>query len=166
MSKEFKELYKADILTYSNKPYVYTLYERRFSYLKRRVDTTKGLLNLIYIGLFYLHSFRHQMEIKPQAKIGKGLHLSHPYSITINKFSIIGENCTIYKGALLGGIAGGKRKGYPIVGNNCFIGMYATIVGGVTIGDNTTIAPNSFVNVDVPPNSIVFGNPAIIKEKK
>ena len=32
------------------------------------------------------------------------------------------------------------------------------------IGDNVLIAPNTYVNFDVPGNSIVTGNPAVIKE--
>lgn len=43
------------------------------------------------------------------------------------------------------------------------VGVNSTIVGSITIGDNVLIAPNSFVNVDVPANSIVFGNPCVIK---
>ena len=36
------------------------------------------------------------------------------------------------------------------------------IVGGITIGDNVLIAPNAYVNMDVPSNSVVVGNPAQI----
>jgi len=38
------------------------------------------------------------------------------------------------------------------------------IVGNIKIGDNVLIAPNSYVNCNVPPNSIVMGNPCIIKK--
>lgn len=34
------------------------------------------------------------------------------------------------------------------------------------IGDDVLIAPNSFVNVDVPSHSVVLGNPCIIKSKE
>lgn len=34
--------------------------------------------------------------------------------------------------------------------------------GGVKIGNNVLIAPNAFVNFDVPDNSIVIGNPGKI----
>lgn len=39
------------------------------------------------------------------------------------------------------------------------------IVGNIKIGSDVLIAPNSFVNMDVPSNSLVIGNPAVIKKK-
>ena len=36
------------------------------------------------------------------------------------------------------------------------------IVGAVTIGNNVLIVPNSYVNFDIPSNSVVMGNPAKI----
>ena len=43
--------------------------------------------------------------------------------------------------------------------------MNATIVGKVVIGDDVLIAPNAFVNCDVPSHSIVIGNPSQIHHK-
>ncbi len=46
------------------------------------------------------------------------------------------------------------------------MGINATIVGKITIGDDVMIAPNSFVNCDVPSHSIVYGNPCVIRPKE
>ena len=59
----------------------------------------------------------------------------------------------------------GKRKGYPTIGDRVWIGINSAIVGKVTIGDDVLIAPNSFVNIDIPSHSVVFGNPCIIKHR-
>lgn len=48
------------------------------------------------------------------------------------------------------------------IGNNVFIGINAVIVGNIHIGSDVLIAPNSYVNIDVPDHSIVIGNPAAI----
>ena len=56
----------------------------------------------------------------------------------------------------------GKREGSPIVGDCVWIGTNAVVVGKITIGDDVLIAPGAFVNFDVPPHSIVVGNPAKI----
>lgn len=46
-----------------------------------------------------------------------------------------------------------------------YIGINSTIVGGIEIGDDVMIAPNTFVNQDVPGHSIVIGNPCKIIHK-
>lgn len=90
---------------------------------------------------------------------GGGLYIGHPYCITINPQSVIGENCNIHKGVTIGQENRGTRKGVPIIGNRVWIGVNATVIGKITIGNDVLIAPNSYVNFDVPPHSIVIGNP-------
>lgn len=74
----------------------------------------------------------------------------------------MGENIDILPGVLIGAEDRGKRKGSPTLGNQIFIGANSVIVGKVKIGDDVLIAPNSFVNFDIPSHSIVLGNPAKI----
>jgi acetyltransferase-like isoleucine patch superfamily enzyme len=51
--------------------------------------------------------------------------------------------------------------GRPIViERNVWIAAGATIVGGVTVGENSVVAAGSVVTKDVPPNTLVGGNPA------
>jgi len=49
------------------------------------------------------------------------------------------------------------------IGNRVSIGTSATILGGITIGDNAIVGAGSVVTKDVPENAIVAGNPARIK---
>lgn len=108
---------------------------------------------------------KYGIEISNRVQIGHGFYMSHPYNITINSGSIMGNNVTICKGATVGSEARGIRKGAPTIGNNVYIGINATVVGNITVGDNVLIAPNTFVNRNVENDSIVFGNPCIIKKK-
>lgn len=55
--------------------------------------------------------------------------------------------------------SGGK---YVNIGDNVFIGVGAIILGDVTIGNNCIIGSGAVVTKDIPDNSIVVGNPAII----
>lgn len=56
-------------------------------------------------------------------------------------------------------------KGPVIIGKNVWVGDKATILPNVVIGDGAVIAANSVVTKDVPPYSVVAGNPArIIKQ--
>lgn len=47
-----------------------------------------------------------------------------------------------------------------IIGNNVWVGAHATILAGVTIGDNSVIAAGAVVTKNVPANSVVAGVPA------
>ena len=69
----------------------------------------------------------------------------------------------MHKGVTIGQENRGNRKGVPTIGNSVWIGINATVVGNITVGDDVLIAPNTFVNCDVPSHSIVMGNPCIIK---
>ena len=55
--------------------------------------------------------------------------------------------------------------GTPVIGDKVWIGVNATIVGAIKIGNDVLIAPSTYVNCGVPDHSIVFGNPCIIKHR-
>ena len=52
-----------------------------------------------------------------------------------------------------------QSNGNVIIGNDVWIGLNVTILSGITIGDGAVIAANTTVTKDVPPYSIVGGNP-------
>lgn len=52
------------------------------------------------------------------------------------------------------------------IGNDCWIGFGVTILDGVTIGDGSIIGARSVVAKDIPPYSIVIGNPGEIVRQR
>lgn len=64
----------------------------------------------------------------------------------------------------------GDVDGMPLpveIGDDVFIGLNATILKGSRIGARSIVAANSVVScIDVPDDSIVFGNPAIVKKAR
>jgi acetyltransferase-like isoleucine patch superfamily enzyme len=87
--------------------------------------------------------------------------------ITIGDGSMIGMNVTI--ATLNHGLSLETRNiTYPSpvrIGENVWIGSNATILPGITVGDNSVIAAGAVVTKDVPKNSVVAGVPAkVIKE--
>ena len=51
------------------------------------------------------------------------------------------------------------------IGKNVWLGDHATVLKGVTIGENSVVAARAVVTRDVPPNVVVAGNPAkVVKE--
>ena len=162
----FAEKYKSDLTRYGGSIPRSEPWLRQFHYYFRKVQTeTRFLPRLFYRVLFRIVKQRHGIEISYAVKIGGGLYLGHPYNITINDAAVIGENCNLHRGVLIGQENRGARKGAPIIGNSVWIGVNAVVVGNVEIGDDVLIAPNSFVNCDVPAHSVVFGNPCIIKHR-
>lgn len=53
-----------------------------------------------------------------------------------------------------------QKFGRITILDNCFIGLRATVLPGVTIGPNSIVGACSLVTKDVPPNTVVAGNPA------
>ena len=47
-----------------------------------------------------------------------------------------------------------------VIERNVWIASGATVIGGVTVGENSVVAAGSVVTRDVPPNSLVGGNPS------
>jgi acetyltransferase-like isoleucine patch superfamily enzyme len=47
-----------------------------------------------------------------------------------------------------------------VIERNVWIAAAATIIGGVTVGENSVVAAGAVVTKDVPPNTLVGGNPA------
>lgn len=52
------------------------------------------------------------------------------------------------------------KFGRITIHENCFIGVGAILMPGVTIGPNSVVAAGSVVTKDVPPNSVAAGVPA------
>ena len=105
------------------------------------------------------------IEIHPGAKIGKGLFIDHGSGVVIGETSEIGNNCTIYQGATLGGTGKDSGKRHPTLGNNVMVGAGARILGPFTVGENSKIASNAVVLEEVPPNSTAVGVPATIVKR-
>ena len=103
--------------------------------------------------------------------------------IRVGRDVFINQSCTFYD---LGGLDIGDEvmigpnvslitSGHPIepsrrrdfvtakpivIERNVWIAAGATIIGGVTVGENSVVAAGSVVTKDVPPNTLVGGNPA------
>ena len=121
------------------------------------------ILKLFFKIILRILMIFYQFQIPVDTLIGPGFYIGHFGSIVINPKAILGKNINIANGVTIGQENRGKRKGTPVIGDEVWIGTNSVIVGNIKIGNNVLIAPNSYVNFDVPDNSIVIGNPGKIK---
>jgi acetyltransferase-like isoleucine patch superfamily enzyme len=122
-------------------------------------------------------------------KVDDGFLLIPPFytaggdEIRVGRNVFVNQNCTFYD---LGGLDIGDdvligpnvnliTAGHPldpatrravtigkpiVIGRNVWIAAGATVIGGVTVGENSVVAAGAVVTKDVPPNTLVGGNPA------
>jgi serine O-acetyltransferase len=102
------------------------------------------------------------IDINPAAEIGEYFCIDHGTGVVIGETCIIGNNVKIYQGVTLGAKKfkldenGHPIKGiprHPIIEDNVIIYANATVLGRVTVGENSIIGSNVRVTEDVAPNS-------------
>ena len=108
-----------------------------------------GLYN---IKLFFLARLISQfsrfitgIEIHPGAKIGRRLFIDHGMGIVIGETTEVGDDCTIYHNATLGGTGKDKGKRHPTIGNNVMVGTGAKVLGPIYIADGVKIGASAVV---------------------
>jgi serine O-acetyltransferase len=162
-----KDLYRIIPRAYSFGNLIKGMRSKGFKYLL--VIRLLNLTNSVFVKFFLriilrFLTYRYGFQIPYQTKIGGGLFIGHFGTIVISINADIGENCNIAHNVTIG-TARGKRDGAPKIGNKVWIGTGAVITGNISVGDNVLIAPNAFVNIDIPSNSIALGNPVKILPK-
>jgi serine O-acetyltransferase len=99
------------------------------------------------------------MDIHPDAQVGPGLLIPHVGPLRIHGLTTIGADCAIHHVCTIGA---GPTPGGARIGDHVLIGCHSSIIGAVTIGDNSVISANTLVLSDVPANSTAIGVPARI----
>jgi acetyltransferase-like isoleucine patch superfamily enzyme len=116
-----------------------------------------------------------KVKISGPFVMGRGVQISTgcflgagPAGLTLGDDVLIGPNCTILTGTYVfdrldiplqeqGTISKGVR-----IGHRAWIGSNSVVLAGADIGENVIVSAGSVVSGQVPPNSIVLGNPAKI----
>lgn len=173
--KKYKELYNYDLAfnaSFRNIKKIprYLLKKYEFKYLRyyRMAQASKGSIwfRLFFYPKLVRFSVKTGIGLYENLNIPKGLIIGHAGTVVINSNAVFGGNLMLTHNVTIGRDVRGKRKGAPTFGKNVCIRCNSTVVGKVYIGDDVLIAPNTFVNFDVPSHSVVVGNPGVIHHRE
>ena len=123
--------------------------------IRRLLSLNSGFRKMLHINQL---ERKHGVKLGYNVKIGKNLIICHHNGIVIGEKVEIGDNCRIYHQVTLGQ----KDNKYPVVKDNVTLFPGCKIIGNITIGNNSIVAPNSVVIKDIPDNAVVSGIPAVI----
>ena len=109
--------------------------------------------------------FKTKKDLEIYGDIDEGIAIYHGHGTIIDAVRI-GKNFSVYQGVTIGkNVKPGDITSKPIIGDNVAIYANAVIAGEVKIGNNVSIGAGTVVMKDIPNNSLVYGNPCIIKTK-
>lgn len=105
------------------------------------------------------------MEIMLGADIDEGLVIGHNVGIVITKNVKIGKNFVIRQNCSIG--TDYKTDEPIVIGDNVEMGAGSNIIAsGIRIGSNVTIGAMTFINKDIPDNSVVYTKKEMIVKPK
>lgn len=154
--------------------------------IKRAMAITARLNRLTYDDADEVRALFSDLIGKP---VDDGFLLIPPFyttggpDIRVGRNVFVNQNCTFYDlggldiadDVMIGPNVSLITSGHPIapsqrragvtakpivIERNVWIAAGATIIGGVTVGENSVVAAGSVVTKDVPANTLVGGNPA------
>jgi len=92
--------------------------------------------------------------------IGAFSYLQAEEGVEIGERSQVGSHCSIYSVSTIDG-----KRGRVTLGKNVRLGSHSVVMPGVTIGANAVVGAMTFVNRDIPANSLAYGCPVRIVKK-
>ncbi len=131
--------------------------------------SAKGLKNGLLVAIFVQLLDKRGGSIGVGAKFAGRPCFPHGFhGVFISERSIIGKNAVIFQGVTIGSVRmrGNKRNGCPVIGDNCYIGAGAKIIGNIHIGNNCRIGANAVVYEDMPDNTVAVCAPTRIITKQ
>lgn len=103
--------------------------------------------------VYYLNKIMHSVDIYHEVELPSTFFLEHPLGTVLGRASY-SDGFMAYQGCTVGG-----NKGcYPTLGRNFRMMSGSKILGRSTVGDNVTLAANTYVkDTDIPDGATVFG---------
>lgn len=141
--------------------------------------------SIIYQGVVIGERFEtgHHVVVREENRIGDdvslwtntvidygcriGNHVKIHTNCYVAQFTVIEDDVFIAPGVIFANdkYPVSSRLEGPVVKRGARIGVNVTLLPGVTVGEEALVGAGSVVTRDVPPHSVVMGNPARVKEE-
>lgn len=134
-------------------------FQRRLRRAELLTNTARGPVGKALAALARLGATRYGHRLGftvPINTTGPGLCLAHVGTVVVSQQARIGADCRIHAGTNLGE----GRDGAPVLGDGCYVGPGAVLVGGVELGEGCIVGANAVVTRSFPPYSVIAGVPA------
>ena len=99
------------------------------------------------------------LKLGYKSDIGAFTYINALNGVVIEDFVQVGSHCAIYSISTID-----DKHGKVVLGRNCRIGSHTVIMPGVRVGENAIVGAHSFVNRNIPANSIAMGVPAKVRQ--
>jgi len=102
------------------------------------------------------------IEIHPGAVIGRRFFIDHGMGVVIGETSVIADDVTLFQGVTLGGTGKQTGKRHPDLDDGVTVGVGASVLGDIKVGERSKVGAGAVVIYDVPPHCTVVGVPGKI----
>lgn len=103
---------------------------------------------------------KKNLKLGNKTDIGAFTYINAKNGVVIEDFVQIGSHCSIYSVSTID-----NKEGRVVLKKNCKIGSHSVVMPGVTIGENSVIGAFSFVNKNIPRDTLAFGAPVKLIKK-
>ena len=108
----------------------------------------------------FLVHHKNKLKLGEKTDIGAFTYINAKKGVEIQKNVQIGSHCSIYSISTID-----EKEGKVVIKENAKICTHSSIMPGVTIGKNSIVGAHSFVDKDIPDNTLACGVPAKIIRK-
>jgi len=109
----------------------------------------------------WMCTYKKGLKLEKFTDVGAFTYINARYGVEIHENAQIGAHCALYSHSTID-----NKKGKITIKKNARLGAHSIVMPGVTIGENAVVGAFSFVNKNIPANSLAFGIPVKIKKTK
>lgn len=138
----------------------------KFEILLRKLEYDMNCRSGLMAGMVgKYHKFRfHRLSVRlgmtiPPNVFGPGLSIPHYGTIVVHGNVRAGRNCRLQEGVTIGATNGSHEA--AVIGDNCYFGSGAKVIGAVHIADDVAVGANAVVTADIEESGTTWaGAPA------